>query len=182
MLSQQQSTEQEYVLKVRPAKDRSWPIGQTILVVSIVYFILILFKSTSLLSTLGILLMIAFTSILLRYILLVPQKIEYKLTQKGLHIESLRKIRIWPYQDLQILPSQGSLGVKISGVSTKGYYSGVFIWNGSETDRVEAIASTSQNGILLVYKKQYYFITPADVSGFITQLKSLDVSTLSHPK
>lgn len=178
----QQSTEQEYVLKVRPAKDRSWPVGQIILVVSILYFSLILFKSTSLLSTLGILFMITFTSVLLRYILLIPRKIQYKLTQKGLHIESLRKIRVWPYQDLQILPSQGSLGVKISGVSTKGYYSGIFIWNGIETDRVEAIASTSQSGLLLVYKEQYYFITPADVSGFITQLKSLDVSSLSHSK
>lgn len=170
MGSQQQTVKSEAVTPIELAQDRGWPIGQIILGTAICYFTLILFQSSTWISGLGALFMVLFTSLLLRYILLVPKKINYQLTPTGLRIQSFRNQWLWPYKDLQVLTSQGHLGVKISGVSTKGYYSGIFVWTGPETDRVHAIASTSQQGVLVLYQKQYYFLTPADLPHFIQQM------------
>lgn len=105
----------------------------------------------------------------------MPRRLSYVLTDEGLQVTRMSGRTLWPYAELRAAPTSGGLGLKIFGSGVSGYYSGTYAWNGSETAQIQALASRREGGVIVQYRGQSYFLTPADPAAFLQALAARGV-------
>ncbi|WP_235910292.1 PH domain-containing protein [Deinococcus kurensis] len=79
----------------------------------------------------------------------LPRRLSYTLTDTGLRVSRFSGTFEWPYRELRVRRTDGGLGLKMGGVGLPGYYTGTYTFTGAAYLNVQAIASTTRDGLIV---------------------------------